>query len=105
MIALVGAGRGGDDDGEATVYTVPWSPSITERPGAQIPGHAYAFMMKFVRAMIAAGSADRMGDLTDDDFAEAALQTGKLTAAIITRLARDLAAELQIVPQRRREQG
>ena len=103
MIALVGAGRGGGGGGdeEPGFLTVPWSPGIADRTG-QIPGHAYRTMMVLVETFREVGMGDRIHEVDWGHIAFAVARGNALCHAVIAKLALELAAELEIVPQRRR---
>lgn len=99
MLALIAAGRGGGGD-SPTFYTVPWSPMIVAR-GGQIPGHAYANLLEIVEIFVRRGIGHRLHECGRVEMLDAMLCTGHFTAAIIVAFAVQLAAELEMVPQRR----
>ena len=101
MIGLIAAGRGGGGGETPTFYTVPWSPGIAARTG-QIPGVAYRTMMILVDVLRASGLVDRMSEVDLFDTIRCVLQGAPICQALIAGHAIALAAELEIVPQRRR---
>lgn len=97
MIGLIGSGRPGGD-GKPMVYTVPWSPLIAERPGAQMPGLAYRKMIEVVRYLESEGVAHDAHRVRDEMFVRAALQGADPEHCVITAFSLRLALELGLLP-------